>query len=91
MDYSQVKGLSDEVRERLQRVRPTTLVCSPFQQCSAMILTARQGAAKRMEGMTPTSAIYLLKYARRTWRATQEQAEVVHSADHRSLLKAATV
>ncbi|KAG2079875.1 mitochondrial translation optimization protein [Suillus cothurnatus] len=53
MDYSKVQGLSDEVRERLQRIRPTTL-----------------GAAKRMEGMTPTSAIYLLKHARRTWRTT---------------------
>jgi len=29
MDYSQVQGLSEEVRERLQRVRPTTLVRSP--------------------------------------------------------------
>ncbi|KAJ8597288.1 GIDA-domain-containing protein [Rhizopogon salebrosus TDB-379] len=71
MDYSQVQGLSDEVRERLQKVRPTTL-----------------GAVKRMEGMTPTSAIYLLKHARRTWRATAEQA--VRSTDHRSLLKAVT-
>ena len=26
MDYTQVKGLSEEVRERLQQVRPTTLV-----------------------------------------------------------------
>ncbi|KAG2113524.1 glucose inhibited division protein A-domain-containing protein [Suillus discolor] len=52
MDYSKVQGLSEEVRERLQRVRPTTL-----------------GAVKRMEGMTPTSAIYLLKHAKRTWRA----------------------
>ncbi|KAG2148898.1 mitochondrial translation optimization protein [Suillus clintonianus] len=81
MDYSKVQGLSDEVRERLQRVRPTTL-----------------GAAKRMEGMTPTSAIYLLKHARRTWRATdarepirEEQVEAVHFADHRPLLTAATV
>ncbi|KAG2148896.1 hypothetical protein DEU56DRAFT_84673 [Suillus clintonianus] len=81
MDYSKVQGLSDEVRERLQRVRPTTL-----------------GAAKRMEGMTPTSAIYLLKHARRTWRATdarepirEEQIEAAHFADHRPLLKAATV
>ncbi|OJA17445.1 hypothetical protein AZE42_05936 [Rhizopogon vesiculosus] len=74
MDYSQVQGLSEEVRERLQRVKPTTL-----------------GAAKRMEGMTPTSAIYLLKHARRTWRgAVEKQAEGVHSVDHRSLSKTAT-
>ncbi|KAI9570040.1 mitochondrial translation optimization protein [Boletus coccyginus] len=52
MDYTQVRGLSEEVRERLQRFRPTTL-----------------GAAKRMEGMTPASAVHLLKHARRTWHA----------------------
>ncbi|KAG1748096.1 mitochondrial translation optimization protein [Suillus lakei] len=80
MDYSKVQGLSEEVRERLQRVRPTTL-----------------GAARRMEGMTPTSAIYLLKHARRIWRATdarepisEEQVEAVHSADHQPLLEATT-
>jgi tRNA U34 5-carboxymethylaminomethyl modifying enzyme MnmG/GidA len=28
MDYSKVQGLSEEVRERLQRIRPTTLVSS---------------------------------------------------------------
>lgn len=28
MEYSKVQGLSEEVRERLQRVRPTTLVSS---------------------------------------------------------------
>ncbi|KAG1745087.1 mitochondrial translation optimization protein [Suillus paluster] len=80
MNYTQVQGLSDEVRERLQKVRPTTL-----------------GAAKRMEGMTPTSVIYLLKHARKTWRAadareptSKEKVEAVHSADHQPLLKAAT-
>jgi len=52
MDYTQVRGLSEEVRERLQRFRPTTL-----------------GTAKRMEGMTPASAVHLLKHARRTWHA----------------------
>ncbi|EGN97710.1 hypothetical protein SERLA73DRAFT_169961 [Serpula lacrymans var. lacrymans S7.3] len=30
------------------------------------------GAAKRMEGMTPTSAIYLLKHAKRVWRHSVE-------------------
>jgi tRNA uridine 5-carboxymethylaminomethyl modification enzyme len=79
MDYSKVQGLSDEVRERLQRIRPTTL-----------------GAAKRMEGMTPTSAIYLLKHARRTWRTTgarepisEAQVGAVHLAHHQPLVKAA--
>ena len=32
-------------------------------------LTIMQGAAKRMEGMTPASAVHLLKHARRTWHA----------------------
>ncbi|KAH7886739.1 glucose inhibited division protein A-domain-containing protein [Phlebopus sp. FC_14] len=59
MDYSKVRGLSEEVRERLQRLRPMTL-----------------GAAKRMEGMTPTSAVSLLKHARRTWAATQRAANI---------------
>ncbi|KAF9220588.1 GIDA-domain-containing protein [Gyrodon lividus] len=59
MDYTQVRGLSEEVRERLQRFRPTTL-----------------GAAKRMEGMTPASAVHLLKHARRTWSASKRSAQV---------------
>ncbi|EPQ53026.1 glucose-inhibited division protein A subfamily, partial [Gloeophyllum trabeum ATCC 11539] len=49
MDYSGIEGLSSEVKERLARVRPTSI-----------------GAAKRMEGMTPTSVVALLKYAKRT-------------------------
>ncbi|KAH9912974.1 glucose-inhibited division protein A subfamily [Epithele typhae] len=48
IDYARVEGLSSEVRERLMRVRPTSI-----------------GAAKRMEGMTPTSLIYLLQHARK--------------------------
>ncbi|KAI0824423.1 glucose-inhibited division protein A subfamily [Trametes gibbosa] len=48
LDYSGVEGLSSEVRERLGRLRPTSI-----------------GAAKRMEGMTPSSMIYLLRHARR--------------------------
>ncbi|KAI0654280.1 glucose-inhibited division protein A subfamily [Cubamyces menziesii] len=49
LDYNTVQGLSSEVRERLSKVRPTSI-----------------GAAKRMEGMTPSSMIYLLRHARRT-------------------------
>ncbi|RPD53908.1 glucose-inhibited division protein A subfamily [Lentinus tigrinus ALCF2SS1-7] len=49
LDYQSVEGLSSEIRERLARVRPTSI-----------------GAAKRMEGMTPTSMIYLFRHARRT-------------------------
>lgn len=32
------------------------------------------GAAKRMEGMTPTSVVYLLKHAKRTWRGSEANA-----------------
>ncbi|KAI0329454.1 glucose-inhibited division protein A subfamily [Cubamyces sp. BRFM 1775] len=49
LDYNTIKGLSSEIRERLFKVRPTSI-----------------GAAKRMEGMTPSSMIYLLRHARRT-------------------------
>ncbi|KAJ7485094.1 glucose inhibited division protein A-domain-containing protein [Mycena galericulata] len=48
IDYHTVTGLSSEIRERLQRIRPATL-----------------GAAKRMEGMTPTSIVHLLRHSRR--------------------------
>ncbi|KIY43156.1 glucose-inhibited division protein A subfamily [Fistulina hepatica ATCC 64428] len=48
MDYSVIHGISSEVRERLFKIRPTTL-----------------GAAKRMEGMTPASAVLLMRYAKR--------------------------
>ncbi|KAH7909008.1 glucose inhibited division protein A-domain-containing protein [Hygrophoropsis aurantiaca] len=51
MDYAAVAGLSEEVKERLARVRPANL-----------------GAAKRMEGMTPTGVVYLLRHAKRTWK-----------------------
>ncbi|KAI0631425.1 glucose-inhibited division protein A subfamily [Trametes polyzona] len=62
LDYATVEGLSSEVRERLMKVRPTSI-----------------GAAKRMEGMTPSSMIYLLKHARRTnalrmHRASEQEA-----------------
>ncbi|KAJ7485075.1 mitochondrial translation optimization protein [Mycena galericulata] len=48
IDYHAVTGLSSEIRERLQRIRPATL-----------------GAAKRMEGMKPTSIVHLLRHSRR--------------------------
>ncbi|KAG7085538.1 hypothetical protein E1B28_003096 [Marasmius oreades] len=54
MDYHTVEGLSSEVKERLFKVRPTTM-----------------GAAKRMDGMTPTSVVSLLRYAKRTHRRRQ--------------------
>ncbi|TDL25313.1 glucose-inhibited division protein A subfamily [Rickenella mellea] len=49
MDYESIQGLSSEVREKLQVVRPGNL-----------------GVAKRMEGMTPTSLVALVQYAKRT-------------------------
>ncbi|KAF9267087.1 glucose-inhibited division protein A subfamily [Marasmius fiardii PR-910] len=58
MDYHAVEGLSSEVKERLFRVRPTTI-----------------GAAKRMEGMTPTSVVSLLRHAKRTHRRRQTEPE----------------
>lgn len=32
------------------------------------------GAAKRIEGMTPTSVVYLLKYAKKTWQKSSDAA-----------------
>ncbi|KAI0077948.1 glucose-inhibited division protein A subfamily [Panus rudis PR-1116 ss-1] len=55
IDYSAVEGLSSEVKERLAKLRPTSI-----------------GAAKRMEGMTPTSLVSLLRYAKRTYKPTAE-------------------
>ncbi|KAI0795900.1 glucose inhibited division protein A-domain-containing protein [Abortiporus biennis] len=55
MNYQDIVGLSSEVKERLTKVRPTTI-----------------GAAKRMEGMTPTSVVALLRYAKRTYRRNQD-------------------
>ncbi|CAL1702492.1 unnamed protein product [Somion occarium] len=51
IDYSNVEGLSSEVRERLALIRPTSI-----------------GAVRRMEGMTPTSMVSLLRFAKRTHR-----------------------
>jgi len=45
INYTDVQGLSYEVRERLTSLRPASI-----------------GAAKRMEGMTPTSLLHLIGY-----------------------------
>ncbi|KAI0370776.1 glucose-inhibited division protein A subfamily [Pilatotrama ljubarskyi] len=63
LDYNTIEGLSSEVRERLARVRPTSI-----------------GAAKRMEGMTPSSMIYLLRHARRT-NALRAERVLAHDVD----------
>ncbi|THH31276.1 hypothetical protein EUX98_g2911 [Antrodiella citrinella] len=49
INYDIVEGLSSEVKERLAKIRPTSI-----------------GAARRMEGMTPTSIVSLLRFARST-------------------------
>jgi len=48
LDYSAIRGISEEIKERLKRVRPSSL-----------------GAAKRMEGMTPSSYLYLARHTQR--------------------------
>ncbi|KAL5513976.1 hypothetical protein ACEPAG_2737 [Sanghuangporus baumii] len=49
LNYDAIDGLSSEVREKLSKLRPTSI-----------------SAAKRMEGMTPTSLVALLEHAKRT-------------------------
>lgn len=73
MDYTAVAGLSSEVRERLSKTRPVSVVRSFLAFLPSSIVGTklprfilRQGAAKRMEGMTPTAVVALLKYAKRT-------------------------
>lgn len=68
LDYGSVEGLSLEVRERLQLIRPTSFV-SVVALCATFRVDAKraysQGAAKRMEGMTPASLVVLFRYAKR--------------------------
>ena len=76
MDYSTITGLSSEVRERLFTVRPTTMVSNMHVSIYGM-LTALKGAAKRMEGMTPSSVVALLRHAKRTYRGSSGMSESV--------------
>lgn len=46
MDYGLIEGLSSEVRERLSRVRPTSLVSLYRQDTSEFALTLRAGCGK---------------------------------------------
>jgi tRNA uridine 5-carboxymethylaminomethyl modification enzyme len=66
MDYNVVEGLSSEVRERLGKVRPGTIVSICLSQRKIKLMDEK-GAAKRMEGMTPTSIVCLLRHAKRTF------------------------
>jgi tRNA uridine 5-carboxymethylaminomethyl modification enzyme len=72
IDYAQVQGLSSEVKERLAKVRPTSIVSGIIllEVRVQMSVSFWQGVARRMEGMTPSSIVYLLKYAKRTHRKT---------------------
>ena len=67
LDYSTVPGLSSEVIEKLYIVRPTTIVSYYNYILRSSDFMMVKGAAKRMESMTPTSVISLLKHAKRTW------------------------
>ncbi|KAF8057579.1 glucose inhibited division protein A-domain-containing protein [Lyophyllum atratum] len=71
MDYDAVTGLSSEVRERLGAVRPTTISSSAAIWVLDLFpcMNSSSGAAKRMEGMTPTSVVALLRHAKRTYRS----------------------
>lgn len=70
VDYKQIEGLSSEVRERLSVVRPTNVVCFLLSlNLYYRLRNSLKGAAKRMEGMTPTSLIALIEYSRRLPRA----------------------
>ena len=66
IDYNTINGLSSEVKERLFTVRPASIV-SVFYESRLLwlFICIVQGAAKRMEGMTPTSIIFLLQHAQR--------------------------
>jgi tRNA uridine 5-carboxymethylaminomethyl modification enzyme len=66
MDYSGVAGISSEVKEKLAVIRPTTIVGGSNSDQCAKYSCPFQGAAKRMEGMTPSSVVLLLKHAKRT-------------------------
>jgi len=77
MDYGRVAGISSEVKEKLAATKPTTIVGGQTQIDARSIHVPFQGAAKRMEGMTPSSVVLLLKHAKRTrWLGTGQSARV---------------
>lgn len=66
IDYNLVPGLSIEARERLFAVRPTSIVSHLRAHiCFTADCKLQKGAVKRMDGMTPTSIVYLLRFAKR--------------------------
>ena len=66
IDYHALQGISMEVRERLSRARPATLVSARPQVSTLALTSCLQGHAKRLEGVTPTSLTVLLRHVRRT-------------------------
>lgn len=67
MDYASIEGLSAEVRERLDRLRPANMVCIWIPGLSDLyLIQVAQGVAKRMEGMTPASYVALHRHIKRS-------------------------
>jgi tRNA uridine 5-carboxymethylaminomethyl modification enzyme len=80
VDYQRVEGLSSEVRERLGKVRPASIVRITLQRYSTVLISMTQGAAKRMEGMTPSGVLALLKHAKAAHRRVRPDAAGLNAA-----------
>ncbi|KAG8821666.1 Mitochondrial Translation Optimization [Serendipita sp. 399] len=72
LNYSDVEGLSMEVKERLEKARPRTIVSGPDLGRKDEKLISGKGAAKRMEGITPAALVNLLRFTRK-YRAARAQ------------------
>lgn len=77
IDWSAVPNLSNEVRERLGRVQPRSIVSASRLTEGALLTTLMQGAARRMEGMTPAGTVALLRYARRAGSGSRSLDEAL--------------
>jgi hypothetical protein len=67
MDFSKIDGLSDEGKDLLARIRPRSLVRLPVSLRTPftvlilwLFLCSHQGAAKRIEGMTPVAILLIM-------------------------------
>lgn len=81
MDFEEVKGLSKEIMQRLGVVRPRSIVSALISLLNFVLIQRHlQGAAKRMEGMTPSGLICLLRHAKK-----------FHVGDEKALEAAAVV
>ncbi|KAI8063925.1 glucose inhibited division protein A-domain-containing protein [Gongronella butleri] len=63
LDYTKLDQLSNEIRNKLIKIRPETL-----------------GAAKRVEGMTPSGLLTLLRYARNDSGAVKQEEQATAQA-----------